>query len=455
MHLKMTAIIGCLAVVALPALGREAKVHKPVPHGARGTAHHAPVKGPPPQKSVPADIAKAYAAMPEADRLAIQSDLAWTGFYQGPPGGDFDGHMIEAVKAFQKANGGKETGILSDPERARLATAATQPQQAAGWHFVDDPASGARFAVPAKVVSPAGLSHTGSRWSSGRGQIQIESFRFYEAGLPALFAAEKTTPHGRVIEWSALKPDSFVIAGMQGLKKFVVRAVASGREVRGITVLYDQATEGIMAPVAIAMSNTFQGFPDPNAVLPPGLQRTVQYGTAVVADQIGDLVTSAQVAAGCSIITVPGYGHAARIAEDKTTGLALLRLYGARDLVAAPLGSENAGGDSVTLVGVAGPQAQDDRDAITKLVAHLNGRDIEPAPGPSFSGALAIDAQDRFAGIVDLKPPVVAGPGPAALQAALVPADIVRAFLAAHGIAPARTNGPADRSVVRVICVRE
>ena len=82
-----------------------------------------------------------------------------------------------------------------------------------------------------------------------------------------------------------LKPNSFVISGTQGLKNFVVRAEASGGEVRGITILYDQATAGIMAPVAIAMANSFEGFPDPNAAPPPGQQRAVEYGTAIVVDQ--------------------------------------------------------------------------------------------------------------------------------------------------------------------------
>ena len=50
----------------------------------------------------------------------------------------------------------------------------------------------------------------------------------------------------------------------------------------------------------------------------------------------GDLVALGQGTAECQSITVPGFGHADRIAEDKTNDLALLRLYGARNLAAAP-----------------------------------------------------------------------------------------------------------------------
>ena len=86
-----------------------------------------------------------------------------------------------------------------------------------------------------------------------------------------------------------------------------------------------------MAPVALAMANSFQGFPDPNAI-PPEEQRAVEYGTAIVVDRSGDLLTTQAATADCEAIMVPGFGHAVRISTDKTGDLALIRLYGARNL---------------------------------------------------------------------------------------------------------------------------
>jgi hypothetical protein len=56
-----------------------------------------------------------------------------------------------------------------------------------------------------------------------------------------------------------------------------------------------------------------------------------------------------------------------------------------------------------------------------------------------------------------LKPVVVAGPLNAtpATQAALVPADTVRAFLKANGVDASAGSSDAKMSVVRVICVRK
>jgi len=50
---------------------------------------------------------------------------------------------------------------------------------------------------------------------------------------------------------------------------------------------------------------------------------------------------------------------------------------------------------------------------------------------------------------------MVAGTGAISQQATLIPAAAVRAFLAAHGIAAATSDGAIDQSVMRVICVRK
>ena len=81
------------------------------------------------------------------------------------------------------------------------------------------------------------------------------------------------------------------------------------------------------------MANTYQGFPDPSAAPPPGLRRSVEYGTAIVVSGQGHLITSAQIADGCQAITIPGFGHAERIAADKANDIALLRVYGAQNLL--------------------------------------------------------------------------------------------------------------------------
>ncbi len=388
----------------------------------------------------------------EPQRLAIQADLVWLNSYGEMAAEEINAHLVDQIKAFQRRNNGKDTGVLTDQERAALADAVKAKQAAAGWRLIDDTATGARLGVPEKLVPKTSAAHTGSRWTSMRGQVQIETFRLREASLPALFDQDKRTSR-REIGSSNLGPNSFVITGQQGLKKFVERVQSSGSEVRGVTILYDQATEGTMAPVAIAVADTFDGFPDLAALPPAGRKRGVEYGSAVVVSSSGDLVTTAQVADECRSITVPGFGHAVRIGADAANDLALLRLYGARDLVPVTLGDDSGAGTTLTLLGIADPLGESSEDKVTRASAQLTDQGINPVPTLGFSGAAAFDAQGRFAGLVELKAPVIAGSA-AVPQAALVPAAAVRAFLQAQGIAAAPGHAVSVQSVVRVICVR-
>jgi hypothetical protein len=324
---------------------------------------------------------------------------------------------------------------------------------AAGWRIIDDLVTGARLGLPSALVPKTAPARMGSRWTSGQRQIDIETFRLHEGALAALFDAEKKVRR-RIVEHSTLTSDSFVMSGMQGLKRFIVRVQSSGSELRGVTILFDQAIEGVMAPIAATMANTYQGFPDPNAAPPPGLRRSVEYGTAIVVSGQGHLITSAQIADGCQAITIPGFGHAERIATDITDNVALLRVYGAQDLLPVSIAGDNGAGDDFTLVGIADPLAQAGGGAVTRAPTHRNAQGLDPAPKLGFSGAAAVDPQGRFAGMVDLSSTAVAGAG-AVNQATLIPVETLRAFLQAQSIAPASGRSAIDQSVVRVICVRK
>lgn len=409
--------------------------------------------------AVPNPLADSYNAMPVNERISIQSDLIWTGDYNGTLNGEFGERAIAAVKAFQKRNGTKDTGILNPPERAALATAAKPKQDAVGWRMIDDSAAGVRLGLPGKLAPQTTPIVGGTRWSSSRGEVQVETFRVAQPGttLAALFDQMKTQPTGRKADYSVMRPDFFVISGLQNLKKFYVRAHVRGEEVRGITILYDQAMDGIMEPVVIAMSSAFTAFPAGVALAPPP-RRKVEYATGVVVSDAGHIVTDREAIEGCFAVTVQGIGGADRIAEDKTSGLALLRVY-APNLKPITLASAAQPGD-VTLLGIADPQAQDGGNAVSAARARVNdARALEPAPALGFSGAAALDGQGRLVGMAALKPVSGGGPAQAApVQATLTPLDALRGFLAAQKIAPAgAVSGieAAKGSVVRVICVRK
>jgi peptidoglycan hydrolase-like protein with peptidoglycan-binding domain len=436
-----------LLLLALPATGNAA----PKPAAAKPQAADQPA---------PQAVRDAYAAMPLAERLALQSDLIWSGDYNGGLDGDFGDRAISAVKAFQRRNKGKDTGILTPQERATLAAAVKDQQEQVGWKLVEDPTMpGVRLGIPGKLTTLTARGKSGGKWHSSRGEVQVEVFRDSAANttLAALFERQKINPKGRNVEYGALRPDFFVLSGLQGLKKFYVRAQLKDNEVRGMTILYDQAMEGIMQPVVVAMSSAFAPFGSDTAPV----RRKVEYATAIAVSPAGYFIADRAATDDCQTIVIAGAGPAERVADEKTADLALLRVYGMEHSKSIAFSNEPPRSADLTLVGISDPTIQEGRNAPSTASARIRGVEgatvlLEPAPAAGFSGAAALDAQGRFVGMVGVR--ATNGGSTAAAQAAFVPAATIRKFLTAGNVTPQDGSAGVDAakaSVARVICVRK
>ncbi len=447
-----------------PAQTKPAEAKPVTPKSAKTTpadAKPSPAKPAAPKaaevKTAPApDV---FAGIPRGERLKIQAALLWSGDYNGAAGGDDP--MLTAIKNFQKHNKAKVTGVLTPPERAALVAAAKTHEDDFGWSVVVDPATGIRIGLPTKLVPNARDAARGTRWSSAHGEVQVETFRIKDASrkLAVLFDKEKKEPATRKVLTSVLHDDNFFISGMQGLKNFSVRAQLRDGEVRGFTMLYDQAMEGIVAPVMVAMAAAFSPFPERSAPY-AALARKVEYGNGLVVSPQGHIVTDRRLTEGCQVIVAAGLGNADRLADDAAHGLALLRVYGQHRLSAVALTHEAAKPGELTLVGIPDPKEQEGHRKLTEVKARLaDGAAIElrqPVPMAGFSGAAALDAQGRFLGMMEMGHAVLASIEAAAPPVRLIGAETIRAFLAAHDVTPAATpTADARTAVIRIICVRK
>jgi peptidoglycan hydrolase-like protein with peptidoglycan-binding domain len=457
----MRSVLSATLMVAAAMWGPSAQAQMTTPPSTAGTK-------PKPVTTIPIRPAlqkpeETTSAMAQTERLALQSDLAWVGQYNGAITGDVSERMVSAIKEFQKSRGGKPTGVLNSQERGVLADTAKRRQENVGWKMVTDPGTGVRLGIPTKLVPQQSSDANGAKWTSPTGTIQIQLARRKEADPATAKLAEKEKKEaGRNIDYTLVKPDFFVLSGLQGLKKFYLRGTFKGDEVRILTILYDQSMENTVEPVVIAMSSAFNAFPTGAQVAGPPPRKTVEYGTGVVVSEDGAIITDRQIADGCIAIVIPGFGNADRVAEDKEHDLALLRIYGARGL--KPLDLANAASKTaLDIIGIADPQNQGGGGAVSSVkasVAQLGGRGeiaLSPPPALGFSGAAALDGDAKFAGLALLKPVLVAGPANAApgAQAVLVTSDTVRDFLKSNGVKAAGGSSDAKASVVRVICVRK
>ena len=342
------------------------------------------------------------------------------------------------------------------PPANELTGVGANERDAIGWSIVQDPATGVRLGLPAKWVPRSSPAENGTHWSSRHGDIQIHTFRIKTAdSLNALFEKEKREPANRRIESSGLKGDGFTLTGLQGLKKFGVRAQLKNGELRGYTVMFDQAMEGIVAPVTAAMASSFSPFPDNNAPI-ASLAKPVDYGTGLIVSSDGHILTDRRIAENCNVIAVEGLGNAERIAVDRATALTLLRVYGKRDLAVAPL-SRNVSGD-FTLVGIHDPHIQGGGKKRAEVKAQLgDGNAIrlrESVPLGGFSGAAALDGKGRVIGMMETRNAQLASSQNSLPPVRLIPAAAISDFLTRHNVAAAADAGDARAAIVRVICVR-
>lgn len=423
-----------------------------------------PIADAPKAESAPAVASSAaFADIPFDERIKIQAALFWSGDYGSATNGEDP--MLAAVKNFQKRIKSKVTGTLTPAERANLVTAARNHEKEFGWSVVVDPATGIRIGLPTKMVPHARDSARGTRWSSAYGEVQVETFRIKDPNLKlaALFDQEKKEPVTRRIEHSVLNDDSFFISGMQGLKKFSVRAKMRDGEVRGFTMLFDQMMETIVSPVMVAMASAFSPFPERTAPF-AALAKSVEYGNGLVVSSRGHIVTGRRLTEGCQVIVVSGLGDADRVAEDKDKGLALLRVYGSRKLSPLSLARDQPKTSDVTLVGIPDPKEQNSAKGAAKKLTEIKARLVDgtaielrqPVPMAGFSGAAAIDAQGRFLGMTEMRNFVLASTEPSAPPVRLVSAETIRTFLVAQSIdAAPSSSGDAKASLVRIICVRK
>jgi hypothetical protein len=260
-------------------------------------------------------------------------------------------HTTPPRAAAKMATAKSEPAIPGPPSEALIEV---------GWTIVTDPATGIRIGLPTKLVPNARDADHGTRWSSAHGEVQVETFRIADRDLKlsALFEHEKRQPSTRQVEYSVLRDDIFFISGLQGLKKFSVKAQMRDGEVRGFTMLYDQMMETIVTPVMVAMSSAFSPFPERSAPF-AALAKSVEYGNGLVVSAQGHIVTDRKLIEGCQVIIASGLGDAVRIADDKENGLAQSFSTGAHYRYAQ---IRRADADRHSRPEGAGRQPQDHRD---------------------------------------------------------------------------------------------
>lgn len=403
---------------------------------------------------------RAFEALTEAERRALQDALVWTGDFNGTVGGGYGRATHAAIAAYAKRAGSPAEGGLDPKGRAALIGAADAAKVRLGFAAVRDPRTGASFGLPLKILVRRADTAAGSRWSAADDAVAFESAQSKESdgALPAMFDKLKDSSPARRVTYKLLRPDFFVVSGEAGGATFYTRAargtVNGAAMLRGYTLTYPAGAKG-NDRVSIAIANAFDPFPGAPAAaaapgvaavpLPPRLPPAAPAAPRAVTAASGIAVSADRVLTVLARCAEPKISaRPARIVkQDEASGLMLLEAQGLNARALAPAAAGPAANISVVVLYQGAETMTAPGEILGAAAAGGPARVLAPLQGAAAGGAVF----DRSGALVALAAPLKAPVRVAGVvsQAAwpLVEAPALSAFLAANGVAvkPAAAAG--------------
>jgi Putative peptidoglycan binding domain len=399
----------------------------------------------------------AFEALPEAERRAIQDALVWTGDHVGLVDGAFGRQTFEAIAAYQRRLRAPPSGTLDARARASLQADAKRARDAAGFATVDDPKTGIRLGIPARLLPKRDVNpNGGGRWQSPDGRITLDTRAITgpDASLQALFDRNLAiqTP-GRQVTYKLLRPDFFVIAGETASGRFYMRYAAGPEGLRGFSIGYDKALAGDVDRSVVAIANSFAPFPSAarptleSAPAPPPPPLTpaapVLLGSGLAVGP-GRVITTAAVEA-CPDLRVGG--RPPRQRTKSGPGLTVFEIEPAARPSPPPLAAP-APEPAVLAMAFAGPA---DAPQLMAIPGRVEGGLLQAPLQAGASGAVLVDRAGGLVGLVaairETRRAVAGVVPPAAYR--IVPAAALADVMPAAAAAPA-DPAPAEKSAAEL-----
>lgn len=387
------------------------------------------------------------AALTEEDRKELQLALGWFGHYDAAIDGSIGRGSRAAMAAWQEANAAEPTGVLTTAQRRTLLDAYRRENAALGLAPVREAEAGIQIDLPLALVrfdryeppfalfEPLGDSGVRVLLISQPGD------RATLTGLEDRLLGLGILPPGTTRERDET---SFTLGGRDDRVAGHARAELSGGLVKGYAIVWPHAAGDGFDRVLAAMQASFRGIGaralDPGlAPLPQadrdgllaGLEppRPVLSRSGFFVDAGGTVLTTPEVQAGCSRITIDGTQEMDVALDDPDAGLLVLSPRG----VLAPAVHARF-------------RAPPTRIGTEVAVAGYSYEDALPAPAMTFGRIAALQGLEGEPGVKrldlaalpgDAGGPVVDGSG--AVIGMLLPSDRKGARLLPEGVAFAAT----------------
>lgn len=338
-----------LTAAPLPGTAGTLSVAQPaLPQEPIGTAPVTEPDGPTGLTEIPDEtpreaLASERSLLP-AERQELQEALEWEGFYAGAIDGAFGAGTRNAMAAWQGAQGLEPTGVLTTRQRADLLDGYRAVFADLALASVRDDAAGIEVILPTGKVAyartEAPFVHYDSADEDGV-RVVLISQSGDEATLFGLYDIMQTLDIVPPSGFRERQRQSFVLTGQSARLNSYTFAQLSDGAVKGFTIVWDPAQEKLMQRVVQTMRQSFA--PIAGVVLPDtalsgdgaeqridllsGLEirRPERSRSGFYIDTAGTVLTTTDVLAQCSRLTLGAETEAELAARDDRLGLALLK----------------------------------------------------------------------------------------------------------------------------------
>lgn len=288
--------------------------------------------------------AKASEAELDADgRKALQTAMAWYGFYDGGIDGAFGPGTRNSMAAWQEANGFEATGVLTTKQRATLVGNYQADQAEFGFVSASEPEAGIEITLPLALVQfdhyEPPFVHFNEKAGSGLKVILI-SEPGNQDSLSGLYDVLQTLEVVPAEGERSKSEKSFTInAASDTVQSYAYAEVKDGM-VKGYLVVWNPADAERMSRILPALKSSFRGVGD--KALDPGLvpmEAATRSGllagmevklpklsrSGFFVDAAGTVVTTVEAVAQCGRVTIDHATDATVVAQDAETGVAILQ----------------------------------------------------------------------------------------------------------------------------------
>jgi len=301
-----------------------------------------PVVAQEPEDETPAQARRSERALSADERKGLQVALQWFGFYNSAIDGAFGPGTRGSMRDWQASRGFDTTGVLTTRQRAMLLGEYNEIFDALGLGVVVDREAGLEVTMPTKLVEfdryEAPFAHYGS--ASDRGvQVLLISQSGDESTLLGLYDIMQTLKIVPLEGERSKSGNSFTLTGADGTLGSYTHAKLEDGRIKGFSLIWQAGEDTrVMTRVASIMRDTLAESSD--SVLDPSYGDTAGQSLDLLAgieirqpamsrsgfyiDGKGTVLTTADVVAECTRITIDNDYEAKLAATDEALGLAVL-----------------------------------------------------------------------------------------------------------------------------------